>query len=81
MKASYFTIALLLLVGVCRADEATTSFQARVQPLLRTYCTKCHGAEKQKKKINFEAARSGEQLAAERDLWFRMADQIESSNM
>src|SRR4051794_36500259 len=80
MKLSYL-FPIIFFASVSFADDASTSFQSRVQPLLHTYCTKCHGTEKQKAKLNFAGARTQEQLATERDLWFRMLDQIESSNM
>ena len=67
--------------GLHAAGDAATEFQSRVQPILKTYCTKCHGPEKQKAKVNVSGARTLDQLAAERDLWFRVLDQIESGAM
>src|SRR5439155_22974573 len=80
-RAVRFFDAALALTGACAADDTATSFQSRVLPILKTHCTKCHGAEKQKAKINFSGARDLQQLAADRELWFRVLDQIESREM
>jgi len=76
-------IAALLpaLCGLSRAESAAASFQARVAPLLKANCEKCHGAEKQKGKIKLDGTRSDEQLIADGDLWFRVRDQLEALNM
>lgn len=50
-------------------------------PVLTAHCTKCHGAEKQKAKINFDSPRTLEQFATDSELWFRMREQIESGTM
>ncbi len=50
-------------------------------PVLAAHCTKCHGAEKQKAKINFDSPRTLEQMATDSELWFRMREQIESGVM
>jgi len=67
--------------GVGVAEDATATFQSRVLPILKTHCGKCHGAEKQRAKINLAAARSLEQLAASREIWFRVLDQVEAGTM
>ena len=58
------------------AADATSSFQTRVLPVLEAHCTKCHGAEKQKAKLNFSGARDPAKLSADRDLWFRVLEQL-----
>ena len=75
------TISAFALSGVCVAADVAGDFQSKVLPILKANCTKCHGAEKQKAKINLDGARNLEKLAADRDLWFRVLDQIESVQM
>ena len=63
------------------AGDAANSFQSSISNVLKANCIKCHGPEKQKAKINLSGARTAAQLAAEKELWFRVLDQIESGNM
>ncbi len=75
------TALLLVCVVTAIAGDATATFTSRVLPILKTRCTECHGAEKQKAKLDLSQARTSEQLAADRDLWFRVLEQIESGEM
>ena len=63
------------------AEDAATAFHSRVQPLLKTYCTECHGGAKPKARVDLSGARTLDQLTADRDLWFRVLDQIEAGTM
>ena len=63
------------------AEDAPAAFDSRVMPVLAAHCTKCHGTEKQKAKINLAGAHSQKQLSDERDLWFRVFDQVEAGTM
>ncbi len=78
---NFLLAAAFALASHSLAEDPATSFQARVQPLLKTYCTECHGGEKPKAKIDLTGARSLEQLTSQRDLWFRVLDQLEAGNM
>lgn len=75
-----FAASFVLTCAAC-AEDAAAAFQTRIAPILKSSCTKCHGAEKQKAKINFAGVRSAEQLGAERELWFRVLDQVEYGKM
>jgi mono/diheme cytochrome c family protein len=79
--ASALVLALACVRIATAAEDAAAAYQARVQPLLATYCTRCHGTEKQKAKISFAGARGADQLAGERELWFRALDQVDSREM
>ncbi|MBA3699771.1 MAG: DUF1592 domain-containing protein [Planctomycetes bacterium] len=77
-------LAIALLFCCCatsHAGDATATFSSRVLPILKTRCAECHGAEKQKAKLDLSQPRTTEQLAADRDLWFRVLEQIESGEM
>lgn len=65
----------------CYAEDAALAFKSRVMPLLTASCTKCHGAEKQKARLNLSGPRSLDQLGNEQALWFRVLDQIETGTM
>jgi len=71
----------LLCALTCHAEDASSAFKSRIMPLLSASCTKCHGAEKQKAKLNLSGARTLEQLGNEQALWFRVLDQIEAGAM
>jgi hypothetical protein len=60
------------------ADDAASTFQSRVLPVLKASCAKCHGAVKQKAHLNFEGLRS---FSAEQSMWFRVLDQLEAGLM
>jgi hypothetical protein len=75
--------ALLVLCSMDRvaAAEFVDSFQKKALPVLAARCGDCHGETEQNAQVNFTAARTPEQLAADADLWFRMLEQVESGNM
>ncbi|MCE9606611.1 MAG: DUF1592 domain-containing protein [Planctomycetia bacterium] len=66
---------------VARAEDAATSFRAGVHSVLQAHCAKCHGDKVAEAKLRLDAPRSLEQLAEERQLWFRVLGQIESGAM
>jgi mono/diheme cytochrome c family protein len=45
------------------------AFEAKVKPLLATYCSACHGAEKHKGDVDFSTVRNGEQAIGQTVLW------------
>ncbi len=71
----------LALRSSCGAQDAAASFQAQVLPLLKANCTECHGAAKQKAKINLDGSRTLEKLTADRTLWYQVLDQLEAGTM
>ena len=84
MKLLHLTFSFLCTLALAhptRAADVATTFQSRVLPVLEAHCTKCHGAEKQKAKLNFAGPRDLARLTADRELWFRALDQIEAGEM
>ena len=59
--------------------EAT--FKVQAQPLLQSYCKECHGSSKPKAGISLGASGSETDLLNERDVWYRVLDQVESGAM
>jgi len=74
-------LLILALAGGSAADDAASVYQSRVFPVLKASCAKCHGASKQKAHLNFEAPRTADKLQSEKDLWFRVLDQVEGGLM
>ena len=78
-----------IVVGLCflcaseiaYAEDAKVEFEKRVQPILKAHCVGCHGGEKPKAKVSLAGARTLEQIASERDLWFRVLAQVENGAM
>jgi len=74
-------LLLCILTQISVAQDAASTFSARVQPLLKTYCTECHAGAKPKAGIHLSGPRTTDQLAAERDHWFRALDALEAGTM
>ena len=83
LPAAFIPLIAMALTAtpISAAENASASFSSRVQPLLTTYCTECHGTQKQKAKISFAGPRTSERIIGEKDLWFRVLEQIESQAM
>ncbi len=76
-----FSVGWAGIAGTAVAQDAASTFSARVQPLLKTYCTECHAGAKPKAGIHLSGPRTTDQLAAERDHWFRALDALEAGTM
>lgn len=63
------------------AADLEATFKAQAQPLLQSYCKECHGSSKPKAGIALGAPRSEADLLNERDVWYRVLDQIQSGAM
>ena len=55
-----------LLAHLAAAHDAASTFAARVQPLLKTYCTECHAGAKPKAGVQFAAR---EQMVSHIHAW------------
>ena len=82
MRSELRFCALALLAALPAAAPqdkvAPREFEARIRPLLETYCISCHGPKKQKAKVDLSLARSEGDLARNPDLWLRVLHQIKS---
>ena len=81
MHPMKLVLLLCSLAQLAAAQDAASTFAARVQPLLKTYCTECHAGAKPKAGIQLSGPRTADQLAAERDHWFRALDALEAGTM
>ena len=74
-------IALLAVAAAAWSADDLSTYASRIQPLLASYCTDCHGSQKQKAKLDFSGHRSADQLAAEQKVWFRVLDKLDAGEM
>lgn len=56
-------------------------FDARIRPILSTYCFSCHGPRKQKAKINLSLARGEADLARDPETWLAALRQLKTRAM
>ena len=80
-RLGLWSLVLVAPANLAVAQDAASTFSARVQPLLKTYCTECHAGAKPKAGIQLSGARTTDQLATERDHWFRVLDALEAGTM
>ena len=76
-RLGLWSLVLVAPANLAVAQDAASTFSARVQPLLKTYCTECHAGAKPKAGIQLSGARTTDQLATERDHWFRVLDALD----
>ena len=76
-----FFSAALLCAHPGEAQDVGAAFHSKVQPLLKTYCTDCHGGSKPKGRIDLSGDRTLAQLTTDRELWLRVLEQIDSHQM
>ncbi len=56
-------------------------FKDRIEPFLTTYCTSCHGPEKQKGRIRVDHLTASMSDRKEAELWSRMLEAIEFGDL
>jgi hypothetical protein len=57
------------------------SFEKDVAPLVKKYCTGCHGGEKPKGGLALDAFRTAEDVAKKPKVWEKVADNLRSGDM
>lgn len=72
---------LLAATVVVTADDAATGFRSRVLPVLEAHCTRCHGGEKPKAKLDLKGPRSLDQLRSQQRHWFQVLERIQAGTM
>ena len=68
-------------LGDACAAEAVDDFGTEAQPLLEKYCYKCHDDDTQKGDLNLFAYTGTSQVIADRKIWLRVLEQLESREM
>jgi hypothetical protein len=69
------------LMALAAARAAEPSLEKDVRPLLEKHCFACHGPVKQEHEVNLSLSRDDSSLARDPELWFRVAEQLESLAM
>lgn len=73
-------IALSLAAGLSRAAEAPPTPE-QLRKFSQDFCSKCHGAEKQKGDFNFETYIEKPDIVKDRKVWEKVAELLESREM
>ena len=77
VRHSLFVLAVSAMASSAFGD----AFKDRIKPFLTTYCTSCHGPEKQKGKIRVDHLTASMSDRKEAELWSRMLEAIEFGEM
>lgn len=77
VRHSLFVLAVSAMASTAFGD----AFKDRIKPFLTTYCTSCHGPEKQKGKIRVDHLTASMSDRKEAELWSRMLEAIEFGEM
>lgn len=89
--ALWGVVLLLIWPGVVKASgvtefsaaqaDAQQAFKDRVTPFVKTYCTRCHGQDRQNGGINFQPALSNPGDAATAKRWKQAAANVKAHDM
>jgi len=67
--------------GAAPVAEEIKVFSTSIQPMLKTYCIKCHNNDTQEGGVNYAAIRDDSIAITKRGLWKRAFKRIESGEM
>ena len=62
-------------------EQLERRFREEIQPLLKTYCLSCHGAEKQEAKLNLSGYQSLAAVAKDQRVWELVRQRLEAGEM
>ena len=74
------SVVLSLSPGISLRADFQKSYD-EIKPILKTYCLDCHGNEKQKGGLNFEAYQTEKDILVHLQKWFSVIDQVETGVM
>ena len=84
-RAFHHLLTLSVLIGLCspsaQAADTPSDFQKDIQPLLQTYCFKCHTGEKAKGDTNLAAFTDVHSIQKNPRLWQTALDQLNERTM
>jgi hypothetical protein len=67
--------------AVALSPEVLAGFAAKIEPLLKEHCYKCHGTEKQKGDVNLEEYKSATAIAGDEETWNKVIDVLRGGDM
>ncbi|MBI2947295.1 MAG: DUF1592 domain-containing protein [Verrucomicrobia bacterium] len=62
-------------------SDSNLAFKDHIKPLLGKFCVECHGKEKHKADINFEAYKDVAEILNDRNTWEKVRDMLQSREM
>src|SRR3569623_468897 len=71
----------LATVDTHAEEVSEPAYRQQAIPLLRKYCTECHGAQKQKGEINFETYSTEAAVAKDRKFWGKVVEVLRNEEM
>ncbi|MBM79589.1 MAG: hypothetical protein CMJ78_03220 [Planctomycetaceae bacterium] len=81
--SKFFTLAIFCLVGsVCAQSNAVEKdFEAKIKPLLRSHCIRCHGEKKQEGDLRIDQLDPDLVKGQSADFWHEVLNQINEGRM
>ncbi len=70
-----------MLVATASAADGPVTLDGHVKPLLQEFCYDCHNSKKQKGDVNLESVGGNAKLTDNREVWEKVAEQLESGDM
>ena len=86
-RSAMLPLALALFASVAasamrnRPRRTPSTSNAKIRPLLKTYCNDCHSAEKQKGDLDLEPFQTLNEVRRHPKIWQSVAEQLADSEM
>ncbi len=80
-RVGWLLMCVMALQATPSNDRIDESFRNEIQPLLKTYCARCHGPELQTAGIVFEAFTDHDSVVRARPLWLRALRVLRENEM
>ncbi len=82
MKIQFPIFAALIMFGATlRSEPAVASFEQDIQPLLKTYCYRCHGDGKKKAGLSLDSYKNEMDVVRDYKVWERVHENLAKREM
>jgi len=72
---------IVFAVGAVAAKDSAPSFQQTIRPLLKQYCSDCHGSDGPEADLDLVAFRSKQDVLDARGVWLKVLQQLKAGHM
>ena len=72
---------LMLAASVVSSLSIASEFESKIKPMLENYCYDCHGDGAKKGQVTLDHFKSGDEVLAADDLWFRVLNNVRADVM